>query len=86
MIRAKKSISDQTAEDGSERNRLKLEIRRAEQEWRLAEWRFHHAVERDHVDYSIYCLEAAEKRLDMLLKQAKLQWGGSTATSRGGGT
>jgi Protein of unknown function (DUF2508) len=53
---------------------LIADIRKAEQEWKLAEWRFHHALGEDHVDYSIYCLEAAEKKLSMLLKQAKWQW------------
>ncbi|RED54991.1 DUF2508 family protein [Cohnella lupini] len=57
-----------------ERQRLIADIRKAEQEWNLAEWRFHHALGEDHVDYAIYCLEAAEKKLGMLLRQAKWQW------------
>jgi hypothetical protein len=60
--------------DRSERERLIADIRRAEQEWKTAEWRFHYAREADHIDYAIYCLEAAEKKLDMLLRQAKLVW------------
>lgn len=58
----------------NERQRLIEEIRLAEREWRLAEWRFHDALGPDHVDYAIYCLEAAERKLDMLLRQAKWHW------------
>lgn len=58
----------------NERQKLIEEIRLAEREWRLAEWRFHDALGPDHVDYAIYCLEAAERKLDMLLKQAKWHW------------
>lgn len=44
-----------------ENETLIADIRRAEQEWKNAEWRFQHALGDDHVDYAIYCLEAAEK-------------------------
>lgn len=57
-----------------EKQTLIADIRKAEQEWKNAEWRFQHAVGDDHVDYAIYCLEAAEKKLGMLLKQAKVNW------------
>jgi hypothetical protein len=57
-----------------ERLRLKDDVRKAEQDWKLAQWRFHNALGDDHVDYAIFGLEAAEKKLDMLLKQAKWQW------------
>jgi hypothetical protein len=57
-----------------ERRMLIEDVRKAEQEWNLAEWRFHYALGEDHVDYAIYCLEAAEKKLDMLLRNAKSQW------------
>jgi len=60
-----------------ENQALIADIRRAEQEWKNAEWRFQHALGEDHVDYAIFCLEAAEKKLGMLLKQAKGQWGES---------
>jgi hypothetical protein len=59
----------------NERNRLIEDVRNAEKEWSLAEWRFQHALGEDHVDYAIYCLEAAEKKLDMLLRNAKRHWG-----------
>ena len=57
-----------------ERQKLIADIRKAEQEWRLAEWRFHYALGEDHVDYAIFCLEAAEMRLGVLLRQAKWHW------------
>jgi hypothetical protein len=57
-----------------ERHMLIEDVRKAEQEWNLAEWRFHYALGEDHVDYAIYCLEAAEKKLDILLRNAKSQW------------
>lgn len=54
-----------------ERVQLVEEIRRAHMEWEVAERRFHFAVEKDQIDYAIYALEAAEKRFEMLIKQAK---------------
>lgn len=57
-----------------EQQRLIADIRKAEQEVSVAEWRFHHAVGQDQVDYAIYCLEAAEIKLSMLHKQAKWLW------------
>ncbi|MFC4602017.1 DUF2508 family protein [Cohnella hongkongensis] len=57
-----------------EKDALIADIRKAEQEWKHAQWRFQHALGADHVDYAIYCLEAAEKKLGMLLKQAKEKW------------
>lgn len=61
-------------EENAERLRLIEEVRQAEREWRLAEWRFQDALGSDHVDYAIYCLEAAERKLDMLLRKAKWHW------------
>jgi len=58
----------------AEQSQMKEDIRRAEQEWAVAHWQFHEAVDRDHVDIAIYSLEAAEKKLDMLLRKAKWQW------------
>ncbi len=67
------------AVESIERKRLIEDVRKAEQEWNLAEWRFQNAVGDDHVDYAIYCLEAAEKKLDMILRKAKWQWSHSAA-------
>ncbi|WP_241158333.1 DUF2508 domain-containing protein [Cohnella candidum] len=50
------------------------DVRQAERELNTALWRFHEALGQDHVDYAIYSLEAAEKKLDMLLRKAKGLW------------
>lgn len=51
------------------------EIRKAHTEWLTAHQRLEWVVEKDQIDYAIYALEAAEKRYEMLLRQAKLmQW------------
>lgn len=70
----KKRESVLASVESIERQRLISDIRKAEQEWRLAEWKFDHALGDDYVDYAIYNLEAAEQKLSMLLKQAKWQW------------
>jgi len=56
-----------------DKQQLVLEIRKAHQEWVAAQAHFEFAVEKDQVDYAIYALEAAEKRFEMLIKQAKKQ-------------
>lgn len=63
-----------TATKSIEQRGMIDDIRRAEQEWLYAQSQFQDALGADHVDYAIYCLEAAEKKLDMLLKKAKWQW------------
>ncbi|WP_166244311.1 DUF2508 family protein [Paenibacillus turpanensis] len=50
---------------------LVAQIKRAHVEWTIAQNRFDIALEKDEVDYAVYALEAAEKRYEMLLKQAK---------------
>ncbi len=50
------------------------DVRQAERELDVALWRFHDALGQDQVDYAIYSLEAAEKKLDMLLRKAKRIW------------
>lgn len=47
------------------------EVALAQREWANAWRHFEYAVERDHVDYAIYAIEAAEKRYVMLLRRAK---------------
>lgn len=47
------------------------DVRKAERELQTALWQFNEALGQDHVDYAIYSLEAAEKKLDMLLRRAK---------------
>lgn len=41
------------------------------QKWEQAQLQFNMAQGQDEVDYSIFMLEAAEKRLTMLLRRAK---------------
>jgi hypothetical protein len=53
-------------------NQLSVEeIRIAHAEWQMAQTRFDYVIKPDQIDYCIYALEAAEKRYEMLLKQAK---------------
>ncbi|WP_241242850.1 DUF2508 family protein [Paenibacillus whitsoniae] len=47
------------------------EIHSAHLTWQSAQAHFEFAVEKDQIDYAIYALEAAEKRFEMLIKQAK---------------
>jgi hypothetical protein len=58
----------------SERTEVMEDVRRAYKELDIAQWRFHNALGQDHVDYAVYSLEAAEKKLDMLLRKAKALW------------
>ncbi|CAI6087472.1 hypothetical protein COHCIP112018_05545 [Cohnella sp. JJ-181] len=58
----------------SERDRLVDEVRLAEAEWRQACVRFDDALGADQVDYAIYLLEAAEQKLDMTLRRARMHW------------
>jgi len=54
------------------------DVRKAEHELHTALWQFNEALGQDHVDYAIYSLEAAEKKLDMLLRKAKVLHGGTS--------
>lgn len=54
-----------------EKQMLLHEIHIAHKNWLCAQKQFDFALGEDQVDYAIYCLEAAEKRYEMLLKQAK---------------
>lgn len=74
----------QIALEASERKQLVEDVRRAEREWALAQWHFDNALDDDRIDYAIYSLEAAEKKLDMLLKQAKWVWKQSAPDGEGG--
>ncbi|GIO14634.1 hypothetical protein J19TS2_41890 [Cohnella xylanilytica] len=67
---------------GTEKARLVREIREAERECAVARGRFEEAVEFDQVDYAVYSLEAAEKKLDILIRKAKLLWGQENAGER----
>ncbi|MGX4588042.1 DUF2508 family protein [Paenibacillus chitinolyticus] len=54
-----------------DKQELLAEIRLAHSQWKTAQHHFEHALEKDEVDYAIYAVEAAEKRYEMLLRQAK---------------
>ncbi|OPH48987.1 hypothetical protein BC351_37780 [Paenibacillus ferrarius] len=47
------------------------EIRDAHQTWVAAQAHFEFALDKDQIDYAIYAMEAAEKRFEMLIRQAK---------------
>jgi hypothetical protein len=68
-----RSKQERTLETAVQLDRYMLvqEIRKAHMEWDLAQKRFDYVMEKEQIDYSIYALEAAEKRFEMLLKQAK---------------
>ncbi|WP_068777806.1 YaaL family protein [Paenibacillus sp. FJAT-26967] len=50
---------------------LLKEIRKAHLQWVSAQHHFEYALEQDEIDYAIFAMEAAEKRYEMLLRQAK---------------
>jgi hypothetical protein len=54
-----------------DRRSLVEEIAKARTEWSEAQERLDWAIGKDHVDYSIFAIEAAEKRYEMLLRLAK---------------
>jgi len=55
----------------SDKWELLRQVDSAKRAWRQAQMRLEWAVEKDHIDYAIYDLEAAEKRYEMLLRMAK---------------
>jgi hypothetical protein len=59
------------AEIEADKHMLLSEIRNAHHDWEIAHSHLEWALETDSIDYSIYALEAAEKRYEMLLKLAK---------------
>ncbi|AEI46122.1 DUF2508 family protein [Paenibacillus mucilaginosus] len=60
-------------QEAIELDRLLLvqEIQKAHKEWVTAQLRFEYVMEKEQIDYAVFALEAAEKRFEMLLKQAK---------------
>lgn len=48
-----------------------LEVRKAHSEWERAYLMFDEALGQDQIDYAIYILEAAERKYQIHLKQAK---------------
>lgn len=53
------------------RDLLIREIVKAKADWTAAQQKLDHVTEIDQIDYAIYALEAAEKRYEMLIRQAK---------------
>ncbi|MFD3270880.1 DUF2508 family protein [Paenibacillus dendritiformis] len=64
-------VEKQDAAEAIEHEQLMDDIRQALREWERAHARFQYAVGEDEVDYAIFTLEAAEKRVAMLIKKAK---------------
>lgn len=50
---------------------LLLEIAEAHRDWVNAHYHFEQAEGSDQIDYAVYAIEAAQKRYEMLLRQAK---------------
>ncbi|WP_036709034.1 DUF2508 family protein [Paenibacillus pinihumi] len=48
-----------------------LDIQEAHRDWVNAQQHFEYALGKDQIDYAIFAIEAAEKRYEMLLRQAK---------------
>lgn len=66
-----------------EQVRLLRSLRQAQMEWVNARSRLDWVVEKDQVDYAIYALEAAERKYEMLLRQAKKYNWDITAIAKG---
>jgi hypothetical protein len=54
-----------------DRRLLLREIAEAKRNWQIAQQKLDYVTEPDQIDYAIFALEAAEKRYEMLLRQAK---------------
>ncbi|NOU90406.1 DUF2508 family protein [Paenibacillus sp. LMG 31460] len=63
-----KSVQEELKRD---KQMLIQEIRSAHATWVSAQAHFEFALDKDQIDYAIYAMEAAEKRFEMLIKQAK---------------
>ncbi|WP_312880626.1 DUF2508 family protein [Paenibacillus phytorum] len=63
-----KSVQEELKRD---KQMLIQEIRSAHATWVAAQAHFEFALDKDQIDYAIYAMEAAEKRFEMLIKQAK---------------
>jgi len=60
-----------------EKEHLLMEIRRAHEQWVNASEHLNWVGMTEEIDYAVFAMAAAEKRYDMLLKQAKkLDWQG----------
>lgn len=50
------------------------ELWRAHKDWMVAQRKLDFAIDKDEIDYAIYITEAAERRYDMLIRQAKASY------------
>ncbi|WP_106769460.1 DUF2508 family protein [Paenibacillus faecalis] len=60
-----------TAEDQEKMWNVFLDVQKSQMEWERAHLMFQEAIGQDQIDYAIYVLEAAERKYQMNLKQAK---------------
>ena len=63
-----KSVQEELKKD---KLMLIQEIHTAHETWVATQAHFEFALDKDQIDYAIYAMEAAEKRFEMLIKQAK---------------
>lgn len=54
-----------------EQSQVYADVEKARQEWERAMKQFEYALGKDEIDYAIYVLEAAERKYQIHLKQAK---------------
>lgn len=60
-----------TAEEQEKMWNVFLDVQKSQMEWERAHLMFQEAIGQDQIDYAIYVLEAAERKYQMNLKQAK---------------
>ncbi|MEX1030408.1 MAG: DUF2508 family protein [Paenibacillaceae bacterium] len=63
--------SKQTQQNSYETSTLAHEVWEAHKDLKVAELKLNEAVNPDQIDYAIYITEAAEKRLNMLIREAR---------------
>lgn len=60
-----------TAEEQEKMWSVYMDVRKSQMEWERAHMMFQEAMGQDQIDYAIYMLEAAERKYQINLKQAK---------------
>jgi len=63
----------QSQQSESTSEKLSLEIWQAHRDLKIAELKLNEALDPDQIDYAIFITEAAEKRLNMLIREARKQ-------------
>jgi hypothetical protein len=64
-------LDKEQGEKNNEGWKILLEIRKAHSDWERAYLMFNEAMGQDQIDYAIYILDAAERKYQIHLKQAK---------------